>query len=940
MKKQEQLEQIKKILKSISENTNIQKNDLRLSSTVNTNTTPLQGKDYPGRKPLITYRALAWGSTIVSAIIAFRKNQILKKEPVLVPKDLNEPPFRFSLLEYSPENIFALPSLDWEDSEYLAKLLYQKRKKFRKIADIEKSLTKEEAAILNYLQDKHVNFYFRRIKETKQILNFLHKPDKFFSEENSWQYMLSLLLEDILTIDRGVLYKVRDESGNVISLVVLDGATIRPVIDETIGKVIAYLQFVDGYAEERYIDKNDIILFRQNLTPDVYMYGYSIPPIEILYNAILSDIFIDKGNLDYYRKGGSIPEGFLAVEPPGVMEGDIYPQLSGEQLNAIQRQIQAIMMGDYTQVPILSGGKFTWVDLKGKRRDMQFKELAEYVARKICAVYQVSPQDVGILEGSNKATAEVMASLTKAKGLEPLLALISRGFESVIDEFRKEGDLKLWFREDDLEKERDWWSTVQGKLNTGFLTINEARMEKGLEPVPWGDVPFAGLRNWEPPQEGQAGATPGTIPGGLGGLPGSLPGMPANLPSGLASTQQEGEGKGEGSSDIELLKQILASKSLETNYERTLELLDEYKPNKEILKGILDGLGVLDFGEFLEEDLEKIKETNKEVEDLVDFVYNKYIKKADLAIEKSLVKVTLLTNSEIGYKDALKILSLFYNLYSPPRFARGENYIEVFFSNGFEYLKPQAEHEFDKLIKNLNIFSFVFTWDERYFEKLAASFAIPELSDVSYGENERLYEKIKELGGDIEERILFTPENYLEEDFFSLLPKYNEAYEVAEKIKTNNRKNLLFLLKNFFVNKRYVLELNNYLAKGNQLSELLLVLHPYEANGNKNILYSKFPQSVEDTFIMFDYLLKNLSDLHELQIKLFIDALIMDHGEGEAIFVKIQPKVMYQEFMELVLANVENPIEKSIVSRMLSFDKISKDEYRLINYEYLKSWLH
>jgi len=687
-----------------------------LNSRVNQATSLGRGKDYPGFKPLLTYRALAWNSTVVYSIIIFRRNQVLKKEKVVVPYSNQEPPFKFSILEYSPESLFYLPSIDEADSIFLLKLYRKYRfgdnKEPFTVSNFKKKLNQREKEILLHIEEKHIEYYLNRIRDTKNILDFLSKPDPYFSEVNNWEYLLSMILDDILTIDRGAILKIRDDRGKLIALLPVDGTTIKPVVNEETGVIEYYVQEVDGAIVNEYIDKKDIILFRQNITPDVYMYGYSIPPLEILYKAVLSDIFIDKGNLDYYRKGGSIPEGIITIEPPSVKEGDVYPQLSREQLESIQRQLQAIMMGDYTQVPILSGGKFTWIDFKGKRRDMQFKELAEYVARKICAVYQVSPQDVGITSDVNRATAEVMASMTKAKGLEPLLATISRGFDSVIDEFRPQRDIRLWFKEDDLEKEKEWWSTVQGMLNAGVKTINEVRMEKGLDPVPWGDVPFSGLRNWEPPkqEEGQGGpggpggpGAPGGMPGMPGGMPEGVPGGPGGVPGGgmdalagllgggtggatggaggaggisglegLLAPPDVGQEKKEEGQGLDLLKQML-QKSF--NIDDVIELVndDNYLANEELLKRVLKTVGADVVVEFIS------NTPNSDVvvspEQLIQNSFNDKIVNGKIVIgDEGKLEIHLLAhpNFNFDYRKILEIISTHYNCSSLPKISLDE----------------------------------------------------------------------------------------------------------------------------------------------------------------------------------------------------------------------------------------------------------------------------
>jgi hypothetical protein len=197
-------------------------------------------------------------------------------------------------------------------------------------------------------------------------------------------------------------------------------------------------------------------------------------------------------------------------------------QIDQEQLESVQRHLQAIMMGDFTQVPIVSGGKISWIDFKGKRRDMQFKELAEYLTRKICAVYQVSPQDVGVVSDVNRSTAAIQSEMTKSKGLRTLMGVISEYITNeVISEIRPEKDLKLWFEDDDLDRKKNEWSMKQQQLVSGAITINQWRASEGMHPVPWGNTPLQGLRNWIPEEED----------GAMPGMPG-LPPLPAGLSAG------------------------------------------------------------------------------------------------------------------------------------------------------------------------------------------------------------------------------------------------------------------------------------------------------------------------------------------------------------------------------------------------------------------------
>jgi phage portal protein BeeE len=488
------------------------------------------GKTYPGRVNFPTQRMLAYNSTVVKSILTLRSHQVAKLPFTVIPKDKDEPPKQTSILEYSVYNIEHHPAFDEHEVEFLIKV-YTRLDPKGYIADkkelyeaMPEEFTSLEHSTIKFLQKKHEEFYRKRTRDIKEIKKLLSSPDPWFTQTKTWENMLKKILNDMLVIDRGILIKIRDEDGKLKGLMPVDGTTVRPLINEYgfVDPTKAFVQVING-SPQVYLRQEDVIILSAYPMADIKYFGYGFSPMETLYTTVLSDIFIDKGNLDYYRKGGSIPEGFISIEPPPSREGMI-SQIDQEQLESIQRHLQSIMMGDYTQVPIISGGKVSWIDFKGKRKDMQFRELAEYLTRKICAVYQVSPQDVGIISDVNRSTSQTQAEMTKSKGLETIMRVISEYLTTeVLAELREENDLRLWFEDDDVEKERERWMISQQKIVSGVLTINQYRAQEGLHPVPWGNTPLQGLRNWKPEEE-EGGGMPG-MPN-LGNLP-PLPGMPS-----------------------------------------------------------------------------------------------------------------------------------------------------------------------------------------------------------------------------------------------------------------------------------------------------------------------------------------------------------------------------------------------------------------------------
>lgn len=476
------------------------------------------GKPYPGRVNFNTQRVLAYNSTVVRSILTLRSHQIAKLPITVVPSNSSEPPRQMSIFDYNMYQIDNHPAFDDPEKDFLSKIYYKidpdvyvanKKKIYEENPDL---LTPAEHATVRHLQKKHDDFYRKRQKDQKRILDILTDPDPWFTNVRSWEKLAKSVLMDMLVIDRGVIVKLRDSEGNLRGLMPIDGTSVRPVLNKfgTFNDEYAYVQVVHG-SPHVYLKKDDVVILMMNPMTDMKYFGYGLSNMETLYTAVLSDIFIDKGNLDFYRKGGSIPEGFISIEPPPSRDGMIQ-QIDQEQLESVQRHLQAIMMGDFTQVPIVSGGRISWIDFKGKRRDMQFKELAEYLTRKICAVYQVSPQDVGVVSDVNRSTAAVQSEMTKSKGLRTLMGVISEYITNeIISEIRPERDLKLWFEDDDLERRKNEWTMQQQQLVTGAITINQWRAKQGMHPVPWGNTPLQGLRNWQPEEE-EAGGMPG-MPG-------------------------------------------------------------------------------------------------------------------------------------------------------------------------------------------------------------------------------------------------------------------------------------------------------------------------------------------------------------------------------------------------------------------------------------------
>lgn len=115
-----------------------------------------------------------------------------------------------------------------------------------------------------------------------------------------------------------------------------------------------------------------------------------------------------------------------------------------------------------------------------------------YFTRKLCAVFRISPQDLGITFDINRATAMTQADITRDSGLVPLLLLIEEYLNrEIVWDFGDPDLLNLRFTFTQLNDtdRRATTDLVNVQINElARITINEARKEEGRDPIPGGDV--------------------------------------------------------------------------------------------------------------------------------------------------------------------------------------------------------------------------------------------------------------------------------------------------------------------------------------------------------------------------------------------------------------------------------------------------------------------
>jgi len=308
----------------------------------------------------------------------------------------------------------------------------------------------------------------------RAIDDFLAYPDR----EHDFETWLRLLLEDLLVIDAPTLYVRRDGGGSVYALEVVDGATIKRVIDER-GRTplppdVAYQQVLKGMPAIDY--STDELLYRPRNPRPHKIYGYS--PVEQVVMTVNVALRRQVAQLQYYTEG-NVPEAMIGVPETW----------SPDQIRQFQEYWDSLLEGN---TAARRHAKFVPAGMKPTftREPMLKDEYDEWLARVICFAFSIAPTP--FVRDNNRATAQTTRAAALTEGLAPLLRWVKRLLDEAIGRHLGYPDLEfVWSDEKDDDPES------QARINdtyvrAGIKSVDEVRTELGLAPVGFGIAIYTG----------------------------------------------------------------------------------------------------------------------------------------------------------------------------------------------------------------------------------------------------------------------------------------------------------------------------------------------------------------------------------------------------------------------------------------------------------------
>jgi HK97 family phage portal protein len=305
-----------------------------------------------------------------------------------------------------------------------------------------------------------------------RLTEFWRKPDC----EQPFSTWLRELLEDLLVLDAPCLELRRNRAGDIIGLDVVDGATIKVLIDDTGRRpqppAPAYEQIIHG-RPWRLLTSNDLLYLPRNKRPHK---AYGFGPCEQIVVTINIGLRRQMMQLQHFTDG-NVPPGLLNA-PDG---------WNADQIRQFQEWFDSILAGNTG-----SRTRLIWAPTGAKYqafKEAPYKdEFDEWLARIVCYAFSLPP--TAFTPQVNRATAQSAQETALEEGLAPLTGWVKRLVDTVIQDHMGHADLEFAWANARPTNPKDQASILDTYVKDGLYTLNEARDVLGLAPVEGGDRPM------------------------------------------------------------------------------------------------------------------------------------------------------------------------------------------------------------------------------------------------------------------------------------------------------------------------------------------------------------------------------------------------------------------------------------------------------------------
>jgi hypothetical protein len=335
--------------------------------------------------------------------------------------------------------------------------------------------------------------------EINRLKQFWEQPDP--SNGLTFSDWIGMALEEILVLDAWAIWPQKSVGGDLIGLQILDGSTIKPLIDDRgmrpMAPYPAFQQILYGFPRSEFsapeeaveadgVFSSDELTYLVRNRRSMTVYGYS--PVER--SLPIADLYLRRQN--WIRKeytDGVLPELMFTTDANFGNNPDLlraYENIFNDDLagQTEQRMRARLLPQGLTPIQFEGYGE-------------KFKEtLDEYLVNSICGHFGIQPSEIGFSPKSGLGGAghqQGQANSSEVIGLIPLTTWLSKmitNLSYIYLGMPRELEFRLMAsnREETAEKA----SIIDTQIKDGQLTINEARSMAGrsLLDAPEADYPL------------------------------------------------------------------------------------------------------------------------------------------------------------------------------------------------------------------------------------------------------------------------------------------------------------------------------------------------------------------------------------------------------------------------------------------------------------------
>lgn len=331
-------------------------------------------------------------------------------------------------------------------------------------------------------------------EEIKRIEEFLLNTGKDRDiDRDSFQNFCRKIVRDTYIFDQVNFEKIFNKKTNKLEkFIAVDPSTIFYGTNAK-GEIIKggqrYVQVIDKQVRAAFTSR-EMAMGIRNPRTDIGSSGYGLSEVEIAMRELIAFINTESFNDRFFSHGGTTR---------GVLQIKTGQQQSQRALQNFKREWKNSLSGinGSWQIPVVSAEDINFVNMTPTANDMQFEKWLNFLINIIASLYGIDPAEIGFpnkggATGSkggntlNESDPQKKLQQSQNKGLQPLLRFIEDLINKhLVEEF---GDQYLFqFVGGDTKSEEEKLDILDKEVTT-FKTVNEAREERGYEPIEGGDV--------------------------------------------------------------------------------------------------------------------------------------------------------------------------------------------------------------------------------------------------------------------------------------------------------------------------------------------------------------------------------------------------------------------------------------------------------------------